>query len=314
MFGMSWEEKMDPGASLDPWLQGCKHWEEGHSHLPGCLGWDGKGPLGAGTFPPSRIFGMGWEGATGSRDIPNSWMFGMGWDGKEPLEAETFPPSWMFGMGWDGKEPLGSGKFPPSQIFGMSWEGKRDPGASLDPGSGGVNPGIRDIPTFPDIWDELGREEGSWSIPGSWLQGCKHWEEGHSQFLDVWDGMGRGHWKPEHSQFLDIWDGMGRSHWKPEHSHLPGRVIPNHNLEYSPSWIQRDEESPGSHSRVIPSLGSDTTPPGNVHYPGKSCSGSVVPAFPEPGSGSRPSWNVDFPPIFGNFFPPGLLFPLKIMD
>ncbi|XP_017695272.1 PREDICTED: uncharacterized protein LOC108510091 isoform X36 [Lepidothrix coronata] len=327
MFGMSWEEKMDPGASLDPWLQGCKHWEEGHSHLPGCLGWDGKGPLGAGTFPLSWMFGMRWEekmdprpsldpgsrgvntgkrdpGAsldpgsgsvnTGIRDIPTfpdiwdgmgrgHWEQGhsqfldvwdelgmshwkqehsqfldiwdgmgrshwklkhshlpgcLGWDGKGPLGAGTFPPSWIFGMSWEGATGIreiptfpniwdelgrnhwkqgdsqfldvwdgnaedapggvganpGKREIPNSWMFGMGWE---------------VNPGIRDIPTFPDIWDELGREEGSWSIPGSWLQGCKHWEEGHSQFLDIWDVLGRSHWDQGHSHLPGClgWDG-----------------------------------------------------------------------------------------------------------
>ncbi|XP_017695236.1 PREDICTED: uncharacterized protein LOC108510091 isoform X8 [Lepidothrix coronata] len=188
MFGMSWEEKMDPGASLDPWLQGCKHWEEGHSHLPGCLGWDGKGPLGAGTFPLSWMFGMRWEEKmdprpsldpgsrgvnTGKRDPGASLDPGSGSVNTGIRDIPTFPDIWD-GMGrghweqghshlpgclgWDGKGPLGAGTFPPSWIFGMSWEGAT---------------GIREIPTFPNIWDELGRN---------------HWKQGDSQFLDVWDG------------------------------------------------------------------------------------------------------------------------------
>ncbi|XP_017695263.1 PREDICTED: uncharacterized protein LOC108510091 isoform X29 [Lepidothrix coronata] len=93
-----WEEGSwsIPGS----WLRECKHWDQGHSHLPGYLGWDGKGPLGAGTFPPSWMFGMGWEGATGIRDIPNSWMFGMGWEGA--TGSRNIPNSWIFGMGWEG--------------------------------------------------------------------------------------------------------------------------------------------------------------------------------------------------------------------
>ncbi|XP_039233905.1 uncharacterized protein LOC113983742 isoform X6 [Pipra filicauda] len=278
--------------------------------IPGCLGWDGKEPLGAGTFPASQIFGMGWEGATWSRDIP------------------TFPDIWD-GM---GRSHLEQGHSHRPRYLGMSWEEKMDPGASLYPwlqgcklweegswsipGSWlrGVNTGIRDIPTFPDIWDELGRS---------------HWDQGHSHIPGClgWDGkepLGAGTFPP--SQIFG--NELGRSHWKQGHSHLPGRVIPSHDLEYSPSCIQRDEESPGFHSRVIPTLGSDTNPPGNVHYPGKSRSlpasrkipggksrsGNIIPAFPEPGSGSHPSWNADFLPIFGNFFPLGQLFPLKIMD
>ncbi|XP_039233904.1 uncharacterized protein LOC113983742 isoform X4 [Pipra filicauda] len=212
--------------------------------------WDGNaedapGGVGANTgkreIPNSWMFGMGWEGATGSRNIPS---FPNIWDGMGRSHLEQGHSHLPRYLGWDGKEPLGAGTFPPSQIFG----------------------------------NELGREDGSRSIPGSWLRGCKHWDQGHSQFLDVWDGMGRSHLEQGHShlpRYLGMsWEGATGSRDIPT---FPAVSFPamtwNIPLPASRGTRNPRDSIPG----LSQPLGATQTPPGMFIIPGKAA------PFPHPG-------------------------------